>query len=395
MAKRVNPMAMKSKAVCTVYYWMRAWGIPARMPATLHEGDLVVDNHAVVLSDDSSAASGGFVLDPGAILGSDVRVTVAELHRLTDFLGRGKPAGFRAATGAQRARSDDYLATSMRLTAFARTPNVPEADLQAARATLKREAQRAARRFRGILAKASLDWQDLYSIGMVFVTNYLSRYADLTDKNTNGKHLTLHLQQEFGHWAEVTVKYLSKRAPSTSGIPVELLVGTPAPGAVQVRCQLSESDDGERSFDVSYVPDQEDEADVPEEEPHFDTVEEQERWFRSRTRKQDLYRAKRQRAVRTALADGLAGMPHDKMVAALRAVVVDEHFQHPDARELADQLLYNHMKACPTCPKPEARRGDDEYAEQLPLLIQQGACIEPKMKKSSALWNQPAQDEAA
>jgi hypothetical protein len=57
-----------------------------------------------------------------------------------------------------------------------------------------------------------------------------------------------------------------------------------------------------------------------------------------------------QEAARAALEAGLAGMPHDKMVAALQHVV-DSEFCDYYARHLAKFKLAKHKKGCAQCLK--------------------------------------------
>jgi hypothetical protein len=350
--RKVNPVQLKNKAVCVVFSWMRAWGIDARLPERPGEGDIVVGGKRIVLQEDRRPGEYDLSISPSAVLGSDLKVTIAELHRLTDFLGKGKPAGFRNVTGKERAKPDDYLGVSMRLTPFGRTPNVPDADLKRWLPTLKRESDRAARRCAGILASMGLDKGDLYNIGLVYLTNYLSRHQTLSNEKVNGANLTLSLIQQYGRWADITIRHLKNVSPVSSGLPLDLLVGAPCAGAridEGVRHVYADDDSGESESVMSYTMDferrDEPEGDEPED---FPSEEARLKYERSVSMKEGRYLAKRRRNAKAALESGLSEMSHDKMVYVLREVR-DSNFHHPEAREEAHRRLDAHSRGCKTC----------------------------------------------
>ncbi len=350
--RKVNPLQLKNKAVCVVFSWMRAWGINARLPERPGEGDIVVGGVRVALAEGTVDAD--LTLSPAAILGSDLHATIAELHRLTKFLGLGAPAGFRNVTGKERAKSDDYLGCSMRLTPFGRTPNIPAADLKRWLPVLKRESDRAARRCAGLLTSMGLDKDDLYDIGLVYLSNYLGRHQTLGNEKINGANLTLSLIQQYGHWANTTIRHLKNVSPVASGLPLDLLVGSPCPGAhvAEQSTRVYPDDlDGTAENVMSYTMDFEKSPESKDDEPmDFPSEEARAKWEKQKATKHGRYLAKRRRNAKAALEDGLASMPHDRMVYVL-SEVRDSNFHHPEAREEAHRRLTAHAGACNTCRK--------------------------------------------
>lgn len=367
MAKKSNPVQQKQRAVRVVFSWMRSWNIDVRFPEALDEGDLVVDGKRVVFRDDRQAGEFDFALSPSAVIGPDMRATLSELHRLTQHLGRGAPAGFRDVTGMTRASPDDYLGVSMRLTPFGRTPNIPEEDLRKWLPTLKREADRAARRCGAILANMSLDKDDLKNIGLVYLMNFLSRHAPVGDEKATGKQLTMSLLQEYGRWADVTIRHLKNvSARVAAGLPLDAIVGAPHPLArvEGADYEASAGDTPDKSNIVgTYVMDMEDAIDAsrtaqPEDdEPVFASNEEWEKYERRQAMREGRYLAKRRRNAKAALDLALSEMPHDRMVFVL-SEVVDSHFQNPEAREEAARRLEEHRETCSRCATSTAPSGD-------------------------------------
>lgn len=346
MPKQVNPIQVKNKAVCVVFSWMRAWDIEARLPERQSEGDLVVGGKAVTLSE--SPTETDLTLSPAAILGADLNATLTELHRLTQFLGRGKPAGFRNVTGMTRASPDDYLGVSMRLTPFGRTPNIPAEDILKWRPVLKREADRAARRCAGILFNMGLDRQDLFNIGLVYLTNFLARHQSLGNEDETGKHLTMSLMQQYGRWANVTIRHLKSVAPVTAGLPIDFVMGSPCPNS-----SLEDAHGTDR--EASYTFDPEMSAVEQADEPQFSSVEEEQSWLRRKAMKDGRYHAKRRRNAKAALDLALAEMPHDRMLFVL-SEVRDSDFHHPDAREEAQRRIIAHQGECAACVTSTAQK---------------------------------------
>lgn len=363
MAKKSNPIQRKQKAVCVVFSWMRAWDIPARLPEALDEGDLVVGEKRVVLREDRQPGEYDLALAPSAILGSDLKTTLAELHRLTQALGRGAPSGFRNVSGNGRAASSDYLGVSMRLTPFGRTPNIPETDIQKWLPTLKREADRAARRCESILWNMGLDKKDLFNIGLVYLTNFLSRHQPLGDEKATGRELTLSLIQQYGRWADVTIRHLKNvSARVAAGLPLDTMVGSPHPLAHVESGNWEDSsgeDFAERAMVGTYTMDFDriDEPVKDDGEPDFASVEDEEKYRRRQAMRDGRYQAKRRRNAKAALDLALAEMPHDRLVFVLNEVV-ESHFQHPDAREEAARRLEAHRETCPLCATSSGPSGD-------------------------------------
>lgn len=341
MAKQINPVQLKVKATCVVFSWMGAWKLSARLPLVLNEGDFVIENKRIILREDLDSSGYDFALSPSIILGPDLRKTLAELHRLTEFLGHGSPAGFRNVTGTKRASSNDYLGVSMRLTPFGRTPNAPIEDIMKWMPTLKREADRAARRCSGILKNMGLDVNDLRSIGLVYLSNYLNRHQTLDNDKINGANLTLSLVQEFGRWANTTIRYLKNVAPVTAGLPIDYIVGTP--------CLNSSLQDAVGTdHEANYVFNPDIQNTLVEDEETFSSLQEESDWLRRKAIKDGRYMAKRRRNAKAMLDLALSDMSHDRMVFVL-SEVRDSVFQHPDARGEADNRLNSHKKACETC----------------------------------------------
>jgi hypothetical protein len=341
MAKKINPTSLKNKAVCVVFSWMKSWGIDVRLPQSPEEGDLVVDGRRVVFVEDRLPGDFDFALSPSAILGSDLQPTLAELHRLTQFLGRGAPEGFRQDTGIKRAHPDDYLGVSMRLTPFGRTPNLPTSEFAKWEKVLKREADRAARRCRSLLYSMGLDRDDLKSIGLVYLSNYLHRHQTLDNDQVNGANLTLSLMQQYGRWADVTIRHLKDVSPTTVGVPINFILGSPCPNSYIDDIYGS-------NFEASYTFDLENKSPPIEEEPDFNTPEEAARWHHKRAIQEGRYQAKRRKNATAALESGLSELPHDRMVYILNEVA-ESHFQDTDARDEARRRLRDHQTNCVIC----------------------------------------------
>jgi hypothetical protein len=338
MAKVGN---IKGKAVIVVESALRAWGIEYRMPRSPQEADLVVKGKRVAVG---GSADADIVLDPVAVLASDLETVKAELHRLTEYLGLGKLGGFRNVTGLERAKSEDYEATSMRLTPFGRTLNPTEADIKKWAYYVKRESDRAAYRYTGLLNAMAMSKEDLYSIGLVYLCTFLSRHRSGKNEKADAAYLTHFLQQEFRRWATVTTAKLKNIAPATAGLPVDLVVGAPCGNATF----------GEESSEAAYTFD----IEVPEGEtvlePVFNTVEDAERYERKRQMQEGRYKAQRQRNALMALEDGLASLSHDRFVEALSEVICSGQNGNPDvfdvdAKEEAQRRFDAHMEECPAC----------------------------------------------
>jgi len=341
MARKVNPIQAKNRAICVTYSWLRSWGIDVRAPKDGEEGDLIVGGKVIVIQEDSAPGNFDFSLSSSAILGSNLDDTLAELHKLTEFLGLGSPEGFRKVTST-RANTHDYLGVSMRLTPFSRTPNLPTSDIRKWMPVLMKEVNRAFRRCEGILYNMGLEKKDLVTVGLVYLTNYLNRHQLLKDEKITGANLTLSLRQQFGRWAGVTIKHLRGVAPITSGMPIDFVMGSPCPNSRFVK---SPGEDCATSYEFNLES-----LESPEEEPEpqFDSEEVKQKWFHKKEVKDNRYYTNRRRNAKIALEQALSDMPHDKMLSVLNEVKNSE-FQHPDARAEAKRRIAAHQKTCSSC----------------------------------------------
>jgi hypothetical protein len=353
--EEINPR-VQSKAMCVVQSWLSSWGIPFES----QDGCLIVDNLKVATSPTPSA---DFVVDTDTLLGRDHVASMEEMQRLMASLGRLTPEAPRA-PGLRRAAADDYLARSMRLNAFARTANPPTELLEKYKPIVKREADRAYRRYPDLVHKLLLEPQDLLNIGMVFLTIYLHRYQDANhDSRRNGANLTLYLHQEFSRWASVTHKDVPSIVIDPRGILAEQIIQAPVPGAAVEwwgtwSSDAETGDQREPSYTmpeyIPYDPTARQEGNLPH---HllYDLLTDEE--FAKHVKrcpacKREGMVAREQKAHRAevlaAQYDVLMSMPHDQFVETL-AGVMDNTYVDGEARHLATALFKEHMRKCEPC----------------------------------------------
>lgn len=348
-------LKVQSKALCIVQSWLSSW----RIPYESQDGCLVVDNVKVAVD---PLAAADFVVDTDALLGRDHVASMEEMGRLMGALGR-EPLEAPRAPGLRRAAADDYLARSMRLNAFSRTANPTSETMEKYRPTVKREADRAFRRFPDIVHKLLLEPQDLLNIGMVFLTIYLHRYQDLQREDRNGADLTLYLRQEFNRWGSVTRKDAPSIVPDPRGMLAEQVVTAPMPGA-QVEwwgtwnADSSDGDQREPSYIMPefspYDPSARQEGNLPH---HLlpDLLTKDEFAFhvkRCAACKREGKKARKLKALRAevlaAQRDALKAMPHNQFVETL-AGVMENAYCDGEARHLATALFKEHMRECEGC----------------------------------------------
>jgi hypothetical protein len=327
------------KALNVAYSWSLGWGLDVHFPEAGEAGDLVVEGRSVLVGPRDKQGSGLLALDPDKLNSRNVDETLHEMWRLTLLCGKGTPAGFRKTSGTLRARSDDYEATSMRLTPFERIANPPEWLLKKYQPVVKREADCAARRYSEILRLMRMDVGDLWTVGMLYLCVYLHRHQDLRNDKKNGANLTLFLRQEFRRWASVTCEHLKNITFGSAGVPVSEVVGSPVPG-VDFRDAVGKTE-------ASYVFEPEHYEPEPA-EPRFASEEESARYERRVAMQEGRFRKARQRAHAAELEDRLSTLSHDQYVEAMSNVMNEE--RHPvEAREEAARRMDLHMKECEPC----------------------------------------------
>jgi hypothetical protein len=335
------------RALCIVRSWLLSWNVPHE----IREGRLMVDGKLVDY-------------DTSKVLSLSFDSSLTEVKRLVESCGHTAEKPPRVPTGV-RAADDDLLARSMRLTAFSKTPNPPEAVLLKYRPIVKREADRSWRKFAHLNHALLLEPSDYLSVGMVFLTIYLHRYQDLQHESRNGADLTLYLQQEFGRWDKVLHHDLPSIALDIRGMLPEQLMSAPVPGGeVDMWNSWGAPDeDGARhnrepSYTMpEYATEEQEDPDMKSEGnlPHhllqdLLTAEEYERHVSLCRHCQNDPKAikSRNRSAKERLSLALGEMEHDTFVESLSDVMANPYLD-PDARELAAKHLRKHLGECEGC----------------------------------------------
>lgn len=351
-----------SKAITVAASWASGWRLKVEVPPSSRGVDLIVNGLEVRVCDgircESEVAGkacgrgGAIVLQADNLNSRSAEVAVKEMWKLTTVAGIGEPKAFRASAAGLRASSEDYEATSMRLTPFQRTANPQPAQLRQFEPIVKREASRAGKRYQRILEQMSMDEGDLHTVGLVFLCNYLHRYQDLHDENRNGANLTLSLQQEFRRWASVTCDKLKGISFCAAGVPVAEVVGSPIAGV-----QFMEQQAGAEAHYLPVETLQPAKAEAPE--PVFGSERERKQHEKRLVQEDNRYIKARQAAKAQLLEDLLSGMGHDEYVAALEAVIVEE--RHPiEAREEAERRMKKHIDICVSCSDKVKRVAEEK-----------------------------------
>lgn len=307
MAKNTNVVG---KAACVAHSWLTSWGLTVEYTSKDKVApELTVNGtHRI-----SFNGNGDFNLDPFKVASVVLDDTLNELYQITEAMGLGKPPPTRPQDGAVRAKTENYEDVVMRTTQFKRTSNPPPEAFKPFLPVVKREAQRAFRRHYSLFNMMSYDWEDVYQIATVLAVNHYHQYmTQKWDAPTNGKFLTHYLQQQLERLAMVTAQKVRNVAFSATGTHPWDVVGAPIEGA-----HVEAGADGEACYTV---PEEHAEEVVPVAPD----------------------------ASKAALEAGLAAMPHDKMVAALKGVVASE-FCDFYARRLAKGKLEKHVKECVEC----------------------------------------------
>jgi len=336
----------EKRALCVVRSWLLSLGVACE----IRDGIL-------------ETMDGPVEFDKSAVLHPDYSVSMAEVKRVVErYVERFEPT---RAPGPQRAAADDLLARSMRLTAFAKTPNPPAEVLLKYRPIVKREADRAWRRFSHLNHALLLEPSDYLSVGMVFLTIYLHRYQDLEQESRNGADLTLYLQQEFARWDKVLHHDLPSIALDIRGMLPEQLMSAPVPGGkVELWGTWGAPDDEglhqqrEPSYTMpEYAVEEEEDPDMKPEGnlphhllPDLLTAEEFEHHVASCRHCQNIPKVvkMRNRSAKERLSMALGEMGHDQFVESLSDVMANPYLD-PDARELAAKLLRKHLGECEGC----------------------------------------------
>jgi hypothetical protein len=364
-ARKGSPMrpavGETSKAVTVAASWGKGWGLRVVVPPGHEDADLVIEGMKVrVCPGDGSrcertpcgsscAVDGAVVLSAKKLNSRNVDEAVREMWKLTTAVGAGQPGPFRKASSVLRASSDDYEATSLRLTPFQRVPNPPAEVLKKHEPIVRREANRAAKRYPRILQQMSMEEGDLYTAGLVYLCNYLHRYQNLHDEQRNGANLTLSLQQEYRRWATVTCEKLKDVSFCSAGVPITEVVGAPVAGV-----QFTEAGSIEASYsmDPAAAP-----APVERPEPVFTSDRERKQYEKRKALEEGHYIKARQAAHAQELEDLLGGLGHDEYVESLAAVINEE--RHPvEAREEAGRRMRAHLETCESC-----RCADEAWSE--------------------------------
>lgn len=344
-----------NKARCIIQSWLLSWGVPYEQ-----SGDgLMVDGHSI-----SFGPGGEVEVDVEAVLSKSFERSIEEARRLMSCLGR-VPSGLERIPPTRRAHADDLLARSMKLTAFAKAPNPPEALMKEYLPIVKREANRAWRRCTTLNQSLLLEPGDYLCVGMVFLVNYLHRYQDLSNESRNRANLTLYLQQEFAHWDKVLHHDLPEFSVDPRGLLPEQFMQAPVPGSTIEWRDTWSRGSPEKILEPSYTMPEylEQAAEEPAiyqegELPHhllpeLLTSEEHaahvKRCPACSSEKASTKEA-RQRAQRAKneLVERLDGLEHDDLVEALGGVMSSPYCD-PDARRLATTLFHNHMASCGAC----------------------------------------------
>lgn len=300
----------RMRAQCIVQSWLGAWGIPFKHV----DGYLVVRKKTVGFYT-TSPTDADVNLHVGALLARNFDKSMAQVEKLMKAIGRKAPTPPRRPSG-EPAAADDYMARSMRLSLFNQTPNPPVEAMVVHHSTVKREADRARRRFRDIGERMGLETRDYYTLGLVFLTIYLHRFQDLHNAARNGANLTLFLHQCFSRWAKVTYKDLRSISVDVRGVQVHQVMATPVPGATL--------DWG--TEEPSYT--------IPEYyEPAVDAAE---------AVPMDP------RVARAAVTKALDEMDHDVMVEKLAGIMRSPYLD-ADTRRAATLRYNRHLTKCAAC----------------------------------------------
>jgi hypothetical protein len=221
--KKLFSLSDQKRAICVAHSWLSSWGLES---IPLVDGCLMVEGKRVDLT--VSGKHADISLDGRKLIGRDVDQTIAECKRVSDLCGKATPPKPRKTMGTIRAKKGDYEGISMRLTPFERTSNPKESEIKKWEPIVRRERDIAYRRYRQLCKTFVMDRDDLYSIGLVYLCIYLHRHRCLTSSKIDGGLLTLFLRQEYSRWAKVTTEKLKRVKVDMSGLPLDILIGTPA-----------------------------------------------------------------------------------------------------------------------------------------------------------------------
>lgn len=341
------------KAVCVVESFLAGYGLVVKATPGGAKGDIEVNGLTVAISPnpETEARPAEVVLDAKVFSGRSVADHVAEVNKVLLALGLPAMGVARPQTGSLRASSADYHEVAMRLTQFRRTANPPAAVLEQVRPTITREAVRAANTYSTVASKMVYDWEDLYTIGLVYFVNHWHQYRDLSkSEDANQKLFVAHLRQQYGRWAQVTNSMLRSVLFKNGTMRTDVYMGSPC-------CGASTPDYFEPAYEVDY---DHHEADV---EPVFASEAEREKWERRQRANANRESRSSRRTARAALESRLASLGHDRMVFELRRVVKDEDNQDFAARRLAKSMFDEHSKSCSKCQEMLAREAQEAKHE--------------------------------
>lgn len=318
MPKKIKPENIKIRATCVLYSWLESWGITAEISKN-DNYDLLVNNKKVLVcvnEVDDKKEGFDIKLDARIIADNKLETSLTEIYKLTESLGYGKPNLPRPINTDKKAKKEDHVSVSLRLTPFSRTPNIPASSYKKWMHIVKRESDRAYRKYSTILRRTGMDKDDLKSIGMIYLTNFLSRHRDLKDDQKSGAHLTLKLIQEFSRWSSLQSKYIKNIDPKD--VPISFCVGKPVANSV---VSLSYEDSGNENHQVySYRLGE-------EEEPIASYSKE---------------------VANKKLNKLLSSMEHDKMISTLTNIYYNKNMDE-DVREEAYRKIDKHKSKCKIC----------------------------------------------
>jgi hypothetical protein len=208
--------SVKQKACCVLESFMAGWGIRVQFSQGAGQGDMMVNEQAIWVEDSSAGSTDQhFTVSAQALASCRAKEQLNEIYRLTEYLGLGRPPVPKRFLNDDvvRSKGDDYESIAMRLNQFQRTVNPPAEVWARYMPILKREAKRAASRYRHVVSRtvsghSPNNWEDLLSVAMIFFTNYWFKYAEKTNEGLNERFLTYFLHQQFSRWYTVSYKRL-------------------------------------------------------------------------------------------------------------------------------------------------------------------------------------------
>lgn len=189
------------RALCIIDSWLKSKNINCKPETEAKTADYLIK----LTNETNKFEDNTFYINVNDILSRDNKVSQNAVNTIFKQLAGKEEVFVRVDKTPIAYYQDDYEGVYLRHTDLNRAPNISETEIKQYKDVVQFEARKALNKFYKMATQAGFEYDDLYSIGLVYLISFLHEHRR-DNKVETRKILRVCLRQRYNHWAKTTMK---------------------------------------------------------------------------------------------------------------------------------------------------------------------------------------------